>query len=62
MVGLVPGIIAATSALRAMVRAHLGHGPRAKGVVFYPIGLFFIVWFGVALIVDFPLWRSKDRF
>jgi hypothetical protein len=61
LTGIVPAGAAAMAAFRAMVDAGMGNGQGARGVVMGVGVIFFVVWFGVALLVDWRRWWPGRR-
>ena len=62
-VGIIPATVATAFAFQRMLHAGMLRGPRGGGLGVI-IGLFLLVWFGIALLVDLPLWlrnRSSRR-
>ena len=60
VVGIVPAGAAAVGALRVMM-----HTGMARGVLIFTAVIFFCVWFGIALVIDWrrwwPGWRRSGR-
>ena len=60
-IGLVPAILVVVEQFRRMKEVGmLGGSPRGtRGALGMFAGLFIVVWFGVALFIDMPLWLRK---
>ncbi len=58
LVGIVPAGIAAVAALRALGGVGMLNG---RGGLAGPVVIFFSVWFGIALVVDWRRWFRGSR-